>query len=114
MAEMAVAVSDAALELAEALYTLRAHRAALAEAARRHTRERSTRAKRAVRDARATVDAAIRRAVEIGREVGRLSASSLPVRQHHPSVPPGRQAAADRGSPQALTGPGCACPLPYS
>ena len=32
MAEMAVAVSDAALELAEALYTLRAHRAALAEA----------------------------------------------------------------------------------
>jgi hypothetical protein len=81
MGEMAVAMSDAALELAEAL---RAHRAALAEldagrralaeAARRHTRERSPRAKRAVRDAQATVDAATRRVVEIGREVGRLSA----------------------------------------
>src|SRR3954447_23532370 len=79
--EIAVAMSDAALRLAEAL---RAHRAALAEldagrralaeAARRHIRERSTRAERIVRDARATVDAATRRVVELGREVGRLSA----------------------------------------
>ena len=77
---MAVAVSDAALGLAEAL---RAHRAALAELdagrralaeAARRRRKRSPRAERAVRDAQATVDAATRRVVEIGREVGRLSA----------------------------------------
>src|SRR5689334_6013640 len=77
---MAVAVSDAALELAEAL---RAHRAALAEldagrralteAARRHTRERSA-DQEGCRDAQATVDAVTRRVVEIGREVGRLGA----------------------------------------
>jgi hypothetical protein len=79
---MAVAMSDAALELAEALHAHRAAlaeldagRRALAEAARRHTRERSTRAKRVVRHAQAAVDAAARRVVEIGREVGRLSAS---------------------------------------
>jgi hypothetical protein len=80
MGEMAAAVSGAALELAAAL---RAHRAALAELdagrralaeAARRSRERSPRAERAVRDARATVDAATRRVVEIGREVGRLSA----------------------------------------
>ena len=81
MGEMAVALSGAALELAEAL---RAHRAALAEldagrralaeAARRRSRERSPRAERAVRDAQATIDAATRRVVESGREVGRLSA----------------------------------------
>src|SRR5947208_1774437 len=77
MGEVAVALSGAALELAEAL---RAHRAALAEldarrralaeAARRHTRKRSPRAERAVRDAQATVDAANQRVVEIGREGG--------------------------------------------
>ena len=80
MGEMAVALSGAALELAAAL---RAHRAALAELdagrralaeAARRRRERSPRAERAVRDARATVDAATRRVVESGREVGRLSA----------------------------------------
>ena len=35
----------------------------------------------------------------------RLQSRPLPVRQHHPSVPPDCQAAADGGSPQALTGP---------